>query len=65
MCIQFILVLPPYLSSEIAESEAHHLISMADVDKDGRLSMDEIDLNYDVFVGSEAAATTLYDKDEL
>ncbi|UXI14813.1 calcineurin-binding protein cabin-1-like [Sarcoptes scabiei] len=41
-------------NEEIAENEALHLISSADIDRDNRLSIKEILDNYDVFVGSEA-----------
>ena len=34
--------------------EAEHLIRVADMDKDGLLSRDEITRNYQVFVGSQA-----------
>jgi len=37
-----------------AETEANHLITSCDEDDDGRLSVDEIVNNHDVFVGSEA-----------
>lgn len=37
-----------------AEAEANHLIYMADDNKDGQLSKDEILAHYDVFVGSQA-----------
>ncbi|XP_065835492.1 calumenin-like [Oscarella lobularis] len=33
--------------------EASHLVQQADVDKDGKLSVDEIVNNYDLFVGSQ------------
>jgi len=45
-----------FLTREIAESEASHLIISADNDKDGKLSVEEIVTNYDVFVGSEATS---------
>jgi len=37
-----------------AEAEAHHLIHMADDDKDDKLSKEEILNHYDIFVGSQA-----------
>lgn len=37
-----------------AEAEAHHLIHMADDDKDNKLSLDEILAHHDIFVGSQA-----------
>jgi len=37
-----------------SEAEAHHLIHMADDDKDNKLSLDEIQTHYDIFVGSQA-----------
>lgn len=43
-----------YAYREIAENEAIHLITSADVDHDGKLSVNEIVDSYEVFVGSEA-----------
>jgi len=37
-----------------AEAEANHLMHLADDDKDGKLSKDEVLAHYDVFVGSQA-----------
>uniref|UniRef100_A0A915BA27 Reticulocalbin-3 n=1 Tax=Parascaris univalens TaxID=6257 RepID=A0A915BA27_PARUN len=37
-----------------ADAEAKHLIGIADDDKDGKLSMEEILAHYDTFVGSQA-----------
>ncbi|CAJ0922062.1 unnamed protein product, partial [Mesorhabditis belari] len=39
---------------QVAVQEAKHLIEVADGDKDGKLSIDEIVSNYKTFVGSEA-----------
>lgn len=37
-----------------ADAEANHLVGMADDDKDGKLSIEEIIAHYDTFVGSQA-----------
>lgn len=39
---------------ESAENEADHLIDSSDIDKDGKLTFEEIVDHYDIFVGSEA-----------
>lgn len=41
-------------NTEIAQNEATHLITSADSNHDGKLSVEEIVANHDVFVGSEA-----------
>lgn len=41
-------------SSEIAQDEATHLITSADSNRDGLLTVKEIVDHHDVFVGSEA-----------
>ena len=37
-----------------AEAEARHLVGIADDNKDGKLTLDEIVAHYDTFVGSQA-----------
>lgn len=37
-----------------AEAEAKHLVGIADDDKDGKLSPEEVIAHYDTFVGSQA-----------
>jgi Ca2+-binding EF-hand superfamily protein len=39
---------------ELAIEEATHLLTEADKNKDGKLSMDEITSSHDLFVGSQA-----------
>ncbi len=51
--------------SEIAENEAQHLITSADDDNDGRLSVQEIIDSHEVFVGSEATHFGEQLRDEL
>lgn len=38
----------------MADEEAKHLVTSADDNSDGKLSAEEIERNYAVFVGSEA-----------
>jgi hypothetical protein len=38
----------------MAVEEARHLVTSADENNDGKLTSDEIDKNYALFVGSEA-----------
>ncbi|KAI6188436.1 Calumenin-A [Aphelenchoides besseyi] len=42
------------LNFDHAEAEAKHLVGIADDDKDGKLSTDEVLKHYDTFVGSQA-----------
>lgn len=42
------------LGYDHAEAEAKHLVGIADDDKDGKLSPEEIIAHYDTFVGSQA-----------
>lgn len=44
----------PETDHAMAEEEAKHLITSADDDSDGKLSAEEVERNYAVFVGSEA-----------
>lgn len=52
-------------NTEIAENEAQHLITSADDDNDGRLSVQEIIDSHEVFVGSEATHFGEQLRDEL
>lgn len=42
------------LNFDHAEAEAKHLVGIADDDKDGKLSPEEVIAHYDTFVGSQA-----------
>ena len=48
------LWLLPETDTAMAQEEAHHLVSSADDNKDGKLSETEILKNHHVFVGSDA-----------
>lgn len=61
----FKLTLSVRCASEIAETEAAHLISSADTNQDGKLSVSEIVDSHEVFVGSEATHFGEQLRDEL